>query len=282
MSTVIQEGQLAASVSEPVCLWQENPERLVSLLDMLKRYGFGFYEVVCRLERLYEYARIGFNSSYPEKVHAYKRTELSEALAEMRMQCDALSLEHTSGLVSHAEAQVLRKGEGYTNNELLSDLDTLRFSFSTELRKRLFFRIEDEKKRYFQQDALFGIAVNDAFPSCIGDIRDAGNCYALEQDEATAFHSMRVLERGLKALAKKFGVDFGHTNWHNVIEEIEKKIRKMDSSFGADWKEQQKVYSQAATHFPISSLSLNFEAFPVFSSLPPGELDAFTPLSTGP
>jgi hypothetical protein len=60
---------------------------------------------------------------------------------------------------------------------------------------------------------------------------------------------MRILERGLGSLATKFGVNFGHTNWHNVIEEVEKRIRKMDSSFGADWKEQQKFYSQAATHF---------------------------------
>jgi hypothetical protein len=39
---------------------------------------------------------------------------------------------------------------------------------------------------------------------------------------------------------------------------------------------------QITSTAPISSLSLNFEAFPVFSSLPPGELDASTPLSTGP
>ncbi len=60
---------------------------------------------------------------------------------------------------------------------------------------------------------------------------------------------MRILERRLGSLATKFSVDFSHTNWHNVIEEVEKKIRKMDSSFGADWKEQQKFCSQAATHF---------------------------------
>jgi hypothetical protein len=39
---------------------------------------------------------------------------------------------------------------------------------------------------------------------------------------------------------------------------------------------------QITSTAPISSLSLNFEAFPVFSSLPPGELDASTPLSTAP
>jgi hypothetical protein len=167
----------------------------------------------------------------------------------MRTECDAIALAHTSSLTSHIESEVLRKGKDYTYNDLLNGLNTLSFSFSNELRKRLFVVIQDENKKYFQKDDLVGTKVNDAFPSCVTEIRDAGNCYALEQYEATAFHSMRILERGLNILANKFAVDFSHTNWHNVIEEIEKKIRKMDSSFGADWKEQQKVCSQAATHF---------------------------------
>jgi len=216
---------------------------------MLQRCTFGFYEVVCRLdlEHLYEHAKIQFSGSYPKKVYVSDREELSHALSDMRKECDDLALDHTSGLISHAEAQVLRKGEGYTYNELLSDLDTLRFSFSSELRKQLFFRINNGKEKHFQQDDLFGVKINTAFPSCQPEIRNAGNCYALEQNEASVFHSMRVLERGLGALAAKFGVDFSHTNWHNVIESVEKEIRKMNSSLGPDWKEQQKFCSQAAT-----------------------------------
>ncbi|MBI1956224.1 MAG: hypothetical protein HYS38_07500 [Acidobacteria bacterium] len=38
---------------------------------------------------------------------------------------------------------------------------------------------------------------------------------------------------------------------------------------------------QIVSTVPIVSLSLNFEAFPAFSSLPPGELDSSTPLATG-
>jgi hypothetical protein len=34
-----------------------------------------------------------------------------------------------------------------------------------------------------------------------------------------------------------------------VIEEVEKKIRQMDSSFGPDWKTPQTFYARAATHF---------------------------------
>jgi hypothetical protein len=216
---------------------------------MLKRYAFGFYEVVCRLERLRRGAHIHYSDSYPTKLYDHDLEELLECLPEMRAECDVLALDPTSALVSHVESEVRQRGKKYTFNDLQGHLDTLSFSFSTELRKRFFFRIEDGHNKYFQNSNLFGLKVNAAFPSCITEIQDAGNCYALEQYEASAFHSMRILERGLSVLAKKFGIDFGHTNWHNVIEEIEKKVRRMDSGVGADWKEQQKFCSQAATQF---------------------------------
>ena len=219
----------------------------MSLLDMLKRYAFGFYEVACRLESLRSYAGVYENGT--TKIYEHHLEELLNCLPDMRSECDKLALVNTSNLISHLESEVTRKGRDYPYSVLLNALNTLNFAFSGELRKRLFFGIEDDKSKYFQKDDLLGTRVNTAFPSCITEAQDAGNCFALEQYEATGFHSMRILERGLGSLAKKFGVDFKHTNWHNIIEEVEKKIRKMDSSLGTDWKEQQKFCSQAATHF---------------------------------
>lgn len=50
-------------------------------------------------------------------------------------------------------------------------------------------------------------------------------------------------------LATKFNVPFQNTTWHTIIEQIEASVRRMDSSFGVDWKEHQKFYSKAARHF---------------------------------
>ena len=62
---------------------------------------------------------------------------------------------------------------------------------------------------------------------------------------------MRVLERGLKVFADRFGVLSDHTNWHNIIEGIEKAVRNSgsDPNRPPDWKDQQEFYSQAASHF---------------------------------
>jgi hypothetical protein len=220
---------------------------VVSLLDMLKRYAFGFYEVVVRLEKTRQTARM--IASYGSVLSKLEREDLSAALRDMRKECETLTLSNTVDQIDFIASEVLRIGDKYSYADALKDLDHLSHSFSSGLRKRIFFRIKNKNGKYFQNDDLLGTKFNIAFPSCVAESRDAGNCYALEQYEATAFHSMRILERGLGSLATKFGVDFSHTNWHNVIEEVEKKIRKMDSSFGTDWKDQQKFCSQAATHF---------------------------------
>jgi len=60
---------------------------------------------------------------------------------------------------------------------------------------------------------------------------------------------MRALERILAALALKVGVPFDQRNWHNIIEELEARIRKIDSTWGPDWKNEQKRYSEAACQF---------------------------------
>lgn len=64
---------------------------------------------------------------------------------------------------------------------------------------------------------------------------------------------MRVLERGLNALAAELGVKFENRNWHNVITDVETAIRDIQKSGGnssrQNWKEDLHFYSEAATNF---------------------------------
>ena len=226
----------------------------VSLLDMLKRYAFSFYEVVVRIEQLRAEARkwssFADRQRAPEKTYDFNRNELMACLQELRNECENLDLAHTASLISFAESEVKRKGEDYTYVDMLKELDTLSFSFSNELRRTSCFRIAAEKDKYFERADLFGSEVSQAFGSCVGEIQAAGTCYALEENDGCVFHLMRILERSLGVLATKFGVPFAHDNWHNIIEQLEAKIRKMDATaFGPDWKDKQKFYARAANQF---------------------------------
>jgi hypothetical protein len=219
----------------------------VSLFDMLKRYSFSFYKVVSRIEYLrHEAGLLGRGST---KLWDHSLDDLVKVLTKMRAKCEKLDLVSTTDLITHIDAEVHLKGKKYTYVELANHLDTLAFSFAKELRKHIFFRISPEKEKYFETDDLFGPEVSRAFDSCTGEIQAAGTCYALEQNEACVFHLMRVLERSLGVLASKFSVPFGHDTWNKIIEQLESKIRKMDKTFGPDWKDQQIFYNRAANQF---------------------------------
>lgn len=132
---------------------------------------------------------------------------------------------------------------------MLKELDTLSFSFATELRRNSCVRIATDKDKYFQKDDLFGPKVSTAFPSCIGEIQAAGNCCALEQNEACVFHLMCILQRGLEALASRFNLPFGHHTWNDILTPLETGIKAMGPSFGTDWRDKRTFYSGAASHF---------------------------------
>jgi hypothetical protein len=63
------------------------------------------------------------------------------------------------------------------------DLDHLDGSLITALKKEAVFRIPLERRGFFERDKLFGPKVAAAFPSCDRDIRKAGSCYALGQED---------------------------------------------------------------------------------------------------
>jgi cell fate (sporulation/competence/biofilm development) regulator YlbF (YheA/YmcA/DUF963 family) len=118
----------------------------------------------------------------------------------------------------------------------------------------MFLHIESQRREtYEQKEPLFGKPVADSFNAANRDIAAAGRCLALDEPTACVFHLMRVLEHGLRALAEKVGLDndaMAHENWQNVIDQIEKKIRALDSlTKGPAKVDRLKNYSAAAVQF---------------------------------
>ncbi len=213
------------------------------LLDVLERYSFSFYEVILHAQRLR--SRVEAYGS-TEILFSDLRDEFPGFLVQLKTECDALGLTYTRGLATHAESRLAEKGKKYGHIELLSDLAALIFSFGNELRRELFVRILPDKEPFFQQEALFGAEVAEAFPSSAADIQHSGTCFAMGQDDACVFHLMRVLERGLNVIAGKVGVSFDRGNWQNVIDGIEAALKKLGRSPGVD-VEERRLYAQATT-----------------------------------
>lgn len=116
---------------------------------------------------------------------------------------------------------------------------------SDELSSHLFMRIQPEYRRYYEEKNLFGLQVPEKFPLAIRDIEHAGNCLAFGEGTACVYHLMRVMEVGLKALAKALGVPYA-PSWESYLRQINDKISVKYKKKGIRWKRDEPFFKEIA------------------------------------
>jgi hypothetical protein len=233
----------ASGQSTPLaCLWKENPNRLVSWWDMtlhaLKMLKG--IELMARMQTLSLLGRDAVPSPLFHEECARVYDDLAESLRELGLLRQS---ERTTSIAEFVRSHQKLPDESSIQNLVLlihHDLDAF-----------VFEAVPQERTQFYESNHLFGDEVHDKFFSTAYDLREAGNCYALGRNTACVFHLMRVLEIGLKALAKQFNVPSDHANWGNVIDGIEKAVRELDKDPArpANWKDDREFYSQCASHF---------------------------------
>lgn len=85
-----------------------------------------------------------------------------------------------------------------------------------------------EKALYEPSVPLFGTRVQTDFPSAIDDIEEAAKCMAFGRSTASAFHSMRVIEIAIRAVARCLNIPDpikpADRNWGVVLKAIKDEI----------------------------------------------------------
>jgi hypothetical protein len=238
----------------PVCLppWRENPYRLVSLWDLVK--DFHASELLASVRLIINTAGICFDSPQNPGYHLAQVANLAKELGNCQTICERLDLPMSALHASQLKKQVEEFAVMMDTKVTERMAATLGVTIENELSLRAFFAVSPEKTKFYNDTVdPFGAVVSGAFPSASFDATEANRCYALSRSTACVFHLMRVLEIGLTVFATRFNVPSSHTNWHNIIEGIEKAVRDMpnDPQRSPDWKDQQEFFSQAASYFMI-------------------------------
>lgn len=133
------------------------------------------------------------------------------------------------GMNTHTERmrdliQELRKADP-SKRECAKQLTILLEMLPEELKKTAVFIVTENAYYLHHKHPHFGPEVAAAFPKAKNDIRQAHRCIAVEAPEGSIYYSMMVLERGLKALAKKLSVPFdGRSTWGPIIDKIQLEI----------------------------------------------------------
>jgi hypothetical protein len=111
-------------------------------------------------------------------------------------------------------------------HDYLAEVRTLRETFQKGINFKYFYRYPQRRAEMvlkFQQDWSVIVA---AFPAVKAEAECALDLYALNHNTASVFHSMRVAEHGLRALAKERKISLAKNrpvewaNWQDIIKAL--------------------------------------------------------------
>ncbi len=129
-----------------------------------------------------------------------------------------------------------------------SDEITSRYEDELES-KKLFYIFPENLKYYENARKMFGEQVELAFPSIISEIEEAGKCLAFQRCTASVFHLMRIMEAGLKLLAKDKAIGIPYApSWESYLTQINAKLAEKYKSKSKKWKAVEPFFKEAAAH----------------------------------
>jgi len=152
----------------------------------------------------------------------------------------------------HCMEQVHSIKYGLENNQLNwshlhARFDALRTCSYSEMTDIFVGYIPAERARYWDQKKFYGDRVYDNFVSARQDIISAANCHAVGEYTACVFHSMRVVEKGLRALAKERGlkklrkVSIEWNDWNTIIKAIQVKVDAIEKDWGRGFRKDSAL-----------------------------------------
>jgi hypothetical protein len=184
----------------------------------------------------------------PEPLTGKFYADTITSLNELKKSCGELFLIQSGKRIDRIIAHISRQQD---DAYLLIHLSDLEAAMREEGEDHLAINIPPDRGRLLYREPQYWDGVSDKFPSASVDCASALICYACDQNTASVFHSMRVVEWGLKALSEALGLPFGTDVWHVAIDRIEAEMRELEKTWpkGRSKTDLLKFYSEAAKEF---------------------------------
>lgn len=213
--------------------------RLVSLWDMLKHSADEWFAIATLLTVI---RAIAADNPRDTSVEEPDRHRLE--FGTVQGHCEKIGLPVSIKFIADALKE-LAGGKSLTYGGLVQHLDVIRAAIIHELSAMTFIHVEPQYSKYFEEVRLFGKEVAEGFTGAAEDIEGAGKCLALGRSTASVFHLMRVMELGLRSLAKPLGIPYA-PSWESYLTQIEKKITTKHRLKTKKWKQEEPFYRDLA------------------------------------
>jgi hypothetical protein len=170
-----------------------------------------FYRISSALARLHAVAKFAFENLEMNTngiISQKNAAELLPSLNPLSGELDVMGARMTAASVRRLEHALKNKKCTYaTLIQYTADIDT---RLGDELNLVYLYALEEHKIKYFAPaQVLYDQDVIDKFPLAITEIEDAGKCLSFLQGTASVFHSMRIMESGLKVLGHSLCAELG-------------------------------------------------------------------------
>jgi hypothetical protein len=200
-----------------------------SLWDMLKHDAAKFYYVTGHLAM----TRVAIEYNV---AHGRARDDQTFSVIELEIVKTSLEAVRTalpdgSELTVMAIDELLGKMSSPMTIEKLTDgLRTIEGRLKDGLELAIFLAMSpDEARLYEPKRPLFGEVFPVKFPSLIYEVDEAAKCLALGRSTAAAFHSLRCLEAGIRAMSRCLDIPdptkAHERSWMKLLEKLDTGIK---------------------------------------------------------
>ena len=240
-----------------------SPGGLWSLLDMI---NFFAYRVGDALGELHIHISVcNNNSKFTHLVGAQNlsagmlkkqesaKEEVLNTIPKLSKLCRSAVGQITSPHIEQAIASLERMdADNFEWEDCKRRMIAVREAIRIELKQHYFYQYKRDKGLIFFNWKANCAPVLSSFPTAERDIFSAVDCYALEHNTASVFHSMRIAELGLRAVAAERELQLPKdkpiewANWQEIIKALDDEIKRIGQMpVGSDKDKLLAFYSGA-------------------------------------
>jgi hypothetical protein len=160
--------------------------------------------------------------------------------------------------------------------QLSSRADHLQHRVQDELHLEWYLQVDRDEVRFYDKPSLFGEKVAAKFPKAIEDIKNAGNCIALQQPTACVFHLMRAMEIAVRRLSQRLGVTITpQTTWRQMTGNMDTKVKALPDTTEAQKDKKNDWEAARANLHQVGSVWRNNTMHPAASYSRPQAREIF-------
>jgi hypothetical protein len=238
-----------------------NARRLWSLWDMIEFSLLDFCNMLKELRALERDASVRTNQidyphllgltvgEIPRLLTRDEKMRIFSAAERCEHEALKIELEHSAG---RAHLLMTRLNNPIEWQTTYHELRTLSESVDFEIQRRYFAYIpQDDAKIKLNLEEDWAKTLSTFASSVKGEVEEAVDSYMFGAYNASVFMLMRVLERGLRALAADVQKEFTTQNWGQIIDQIESAISEENKKLRAGQERNARLefLSKAAREF---------------------------------